>query len=156
MAAVKHNRKGILGNLRLLVVSMLAFCVTVACAWIRRGDRDGDGWFGATKTPRADETPEVLCYEAIEVDIELTPTATPMLLCYTAAAEPQVTYTPTITPTTATPTPTFTPLPPQGQLSPEQPEVPVASLAPLSREVLLQRLLKDGRFPDVVASVLHD
>lgn len=79
-------------RIRLIVISALAFCVTVACSlWDRRARKGVVTCYTAEPIP---ETPEVLCYEMVEptpTPEELTPSPTPV--CYTATPSP--TWTPT-------------------------------------------------------------
>ena len=81
------------------------------------------------------QTPTTTCYEPVMP----TDTPEPIVTCYTATASPP-TFTPTPTPDTFT-----------SPLSP----LPTPTLAPEARNLLRERLLAEGRFPQGVARELE-
>lgn len=125
-----RRRLSVVRRWRLVVVSGLAFCVTLACSLFRGRDSDGDAG--------------VICYA------EAPPTETPQIMCY----EPVMIEEPTATPTPISP---LSPLPtPVMCYTPTPSPTPTATPTPEARDVLLDRLLADGRFPETVARALQE
>ena len=163
----RHKRQfSLTQRLHIIVISVVAFCVTIACSFFEKHDgKDEVMCYSPLTTP---ETPEVLCYEAVEpTATEQLPSATetPETLCY--AMMP-------ITPTSETPevmcyaevAPTATEevLSTQGipevmcydvaEPMPTETVSPTPTPAAQSPDALLQQLLAEGRLPNSVTREL--